>query len=110
MLDSLFDNPYTIAGITVGLLATVAVLRVLRRRGRTARRVEGPNSSFDSHLARDANTRHRWHDMTLDRLHEINREEVTRLLAKVDATSPEALNEREREFLDHMAKLAGSTA
>lgn len=94
----------------VGIFATLLVLRIVRRRRAARRVVESPNSHYTSHLARESAARHRWHDMPLDRVHEINREEVVRLLAKAEAASVQALNGKEREFLDYMADLAGRTA
>ena len=109
-LDSTLIVPLALVGFAIGVLVTLMTLRAIRRRRRPARRVEPPNSHHDSHLVQEREVRHRWHEMPLDRLHEINREEVRRLLAKVEATSPQALNDREREFLDYMAKLVGSMA
>lgn len=94
--------------LVLAVVVVVPLLRALRRRGRSSRRtVERPNSHYTSPLVHERETRHRWQDMALDRVHEINREEVVRLLAKVEAGSVEALSEKERVFLDHMAKLAG---
>lgn len=95
----------------VALLVVLPVVRAIRRRRRSIRRVvEKPNSHYTPALARDSIDRHRWHDMALDRVHEINREEVLRLLAKVEAQSMAALDRRERAFLDRIAELAGRSA
>jgi hypothetical protein len=86
---------------------TVALLRGARARRRARRRVvEKPNSHYTAPLARNIQIRHRWHDIALDRVHEINRGEVVRLLAKADAVGVEALRASERTFLDQMAKIA----
>ena len=45
----------------------------------------------------------RWKKISVAGLHEINREEVERLLAKVDAEGARSLTDAEREFLDRMA-------
>jgi membrane associated rhomboid family serine protease len=45
----------------------------------------------------------RWKGISVDRLHELNREEVERLLAKVTNEGPGSLSRPEREFLDRMA-------
>lgn len=93
------------------VLSSFAAARAARARRRAKRRVvERPNSHYTSQLARESQTRHRWHTIALDRLHPINRDEVVRLLAKTEATSPEALRANERVFLDHMADLAGAPA
>ena len=45
----------------------------------------------------------RWKAISLDGLHEINREEVIRLLAKVEIMGVKSLTQAERDFLDRMA-------
>jgi membrane associated rhomboid family serine protease len=45
----------------------------------------------------------RWKKISLEGLHEINREEVERLLAKVGVEGTRSLTQAEREFLDRMA-------
>jgi membrane associated rhomboid family serine protease len=45
----------------------------------------------------------RWKGISVDSLHELNREEVQRLMAKVKADGPGSLSTSEREFLDRMA-------
>lgn len=45
----------------------------------------------------------RWKGISVDGLHELNREEVTRLLAKVQTDGAGSLTASEREFLDRMA-------
>ncbi len=45
----------------------------------------------------------RWKGISTESLHEINREEVERLLAKVDDAGSRSLTPAEREFLDRMA-------
>lgn len=44
----------------------------------------------------------RWKGIAVDRLHEINRDEVVRLLSKVDAEGTGSLTQAERDFLDRM--------
>ncbi len=46
----------------------------------------------------------RWKGIGLEGLHEINREEVERLLAKVELGGPRSLTPSEREFLDRMSQ------
>jgi HAMP domain-containing protein len=92
-------------------VATAALMRLARARERARRRVvEQPNSHYTPQLVRDNETRHRWRNMPLDGIHEINRAEVERLLARVEAGGTEALREAERSFLDYIAKLAGAYA
>jgi hypothetical protein len=45
----------------------------------------------------------RWKGISMSSLHELNREEVERLLAKVKADGASSLTPSEREFLDRMA-------
>lgn len=45
----------------------------------------------------------RWKGISVGSLHELNREEVQRLLTKVQADGPSSLSDSEREFLDRMA-------
>ena len=44
----------------------------------------------------------RWKGIATDSMHEINRDEVNRLLAKVDEKGTQGLTQAEREFLDRM--------
>lgn len=68
--------------------------------------------SFKQKLSPDASPRGfvgdrvalaRWKGISVSALHELNREEVERLLAKVSAEGPGSLLASEREFLDRMA-------
>jgi membrane associated rhomboid family serine protease len=45
----------------------------------------------------------RWKGISVESLHELNREEVRRLLEKVSAGGPASLTQAERQFLDRMA-------
>lgn len=45
----------------------------------------------------------RWKGISVESLHELNREEVERLMAKVKDGGPSSLSTSEREFLDRMA-------
>ena len=75
------------------------------RRIAQRRRVELPNSHYASQLVRNQLDRERWGELERLRLHEVNREEVERLLALVDALGADALSSRERVFLDHLSSL-----
>lgn len=46
----------------------------------------------------------RWRGISLEGLHEINREEVVRLLAKAETSGPPSLTQAERDFLERMSK------
>lgn len=77
------------------------------RRRRRRRVVEQPNSHHTWQRVQEIAARERWQDMPLDRIHEVNRVEVERLLAKVRTWGGDALRPQERRFLDQMADLAG---
>ena len=50
----------------------------------------------------DLEARQRWESVDLSGLHEVNREEVEKLLAKVRGTGVRSLTAGERAFLDRM--------
>lgn len=87
---------------TVALVTTVLLYRKAKKEGKQ-RRVEAPNSEYKSKYVMDLEARERWERMDLSRLHEVNREEVEKILAKVRATSVRALTVSERAFMDRMA-------
>ena len=107
------------SSITALLLALLAVetaalvaLAVLYRKAKKAakvRKVEGPNSQFKSPYVLDLEAQHRWEGMDLENLHEVNREEVVKLLEKVRSEGVRSLSTSEREFMDRMAEAAERT-
>jgi hypothetical protein len=102
------SSPVFVAlAVVVAALITIALRRAVRARASERRRVvEQPNSHYTSELVRKGEKRHRWQNIALDRIHEINRGEVTRLLAKVEASGVDSLREAERVFLDQVANVA----
>jgi len=88
--------------IVVGIVRAVMVRLEKRRRART---VEKPNSHYTPKLVLDRDARNRWRSIPLERIHEINREEVRRLVNKVEALGVDGLTIRERDFLERMAEL-----
>lgn len=101
-------NLWLAFGISTATVIVVALVRALVMRAarrRRARVVEQPNSHYTPKLVLDRDMRHRWHNIALDRMHEINRAEVIRLLEKVEAVGVDGMTVREREFLDRMAEL-----
>jgi hypothetical protein len=107
--DPVFVFWFALVALVPLLAGTLAGVRLLRARRRASRRiVERPNSHYTAPLVRDRETRHRWHDIALDRVHEINRDEVRRLLAKVEAAGVASLRPTEHTFLDGVAGFAGS--
>lgn len=106
-LDSLLYLLLGVAGLAAVIALVVVRARAARARRRATRRVvEEPNSHYTSHLARDVQAKHRWEGIALERVHEINRGEVVRLLARVEASGTEALRPNERAFLDQIAEIA----
>jgi DNA-binding helix-hairpin-helix protein with protein kinase domain len=100
--------PLALVLLLCAVIATPAAVRLVRDRRRARRRVvEQPNSHFTPELVRARETRERWRDIALDRVHEINRGEVVRLLARVEAMGPDALRPAERVFLERMTEIAG---
>lgn len=89
---------------TAALVVVVTLYLRARKAQGKSRRVEGPNSEYRSQYVRDLEARERWEGLELDRLHEVNREEVEKLLAKLRATSVRALTPTERAFLDRMVE------
>jgi hypothetical protein len=89
---------------SIFLFAGLLVLRALRARGRV---IERPNSHNTPSAARGVASRQRWRGIRLDRVHEVNRGEVTQLLAKAEANGADALRPAEQTFLDAMVWLAG---
>ena len=109
-----FDSLLLLLLVGAASAAVIVVAAGLVRSARTRRRarrrvVEKPNSHYTSQLARDTQARHRWHEIALERVHEINRGEVERLIARADAMGVEGLRASERAFLDQMAQIAPRT-
>jgi hypothetical protein len=91
-------------GINLTALAVVWVLYRRARKAQKKRRVEAPNSEHKSRYVMDLEARERWESLDLGHLHEVNREEVEKVLAKLRATSVRALTSQERAFLDRMVE------
>jgi hypothetical protein len=86
------------------VLLVAAVTRMMLARQRAARRVvEKPNSEYTWERVREREKASRWAAINLESLHEINRDEVRRLLALVDSAGPDTLRPMERAFLDTLA-------
>ena len=94
--------------IGLALVVILTVARAIRAPARGKERlVEKPNSHYTARAVREVEVQHRWNEIVLDRVHEINRAEVVRLLAKARAAGV-SLAPREREFLEQMAEIAGA--
>lgn len=80
------------------------------KKRRKRRRVEKPNSAFRAPGVRDREKLARWKAIPLEKLHEVNREEVERLLERVDDEGIKGLSSDERSFLERMARAADPSA
>jgi hypothetical protein len=93
-----------VIGLTIGsLLGRIVWLAHARRRRARNRVVEKPNSHYTPQLVLNREDLDRWENIPLERVHEINRDEIVRLVAKARAAGVESLRVKERTFLDHMA-------
>ena len=90
--------------VNVAALVVVTVLYRKARKAQRQRRVEAPNSQYKSQYVMDLEAKGRWEKLDLNLLHEVNREELEKLLRKVRATSVRALAPQERAFLDRMVE------
>jgi hypothetical protein len=96
--------PLGVLTLVAMVLLAAAVTRLLLARQKAARRVvEKVNSEYTWQAVREKEIAHRWAAIDLDALHEVNREEVRRLLAVVEAAGAESLRPAERSFLDCLA-------
>ena len=72
----------------------------------TGRRVvERPNSFYASKAVHNQEDEEWWRRIELERLHELNREYVERLLRQIDGAGVGTLTTDERAFMERMAKL-----
>lgn len=101
-------NLWWIIGIGIGALVVLAVASAVHARLERRKRprvVEAPNSHYTSKLVLDRDAHERWKAIPLDRVHEINRGEVSRLLAKIEDYGIDRLTARERNFIERIAEL-----
>ncbi len=110
MVDPILLLPLTVVAVLFGVLARELVVRMRERRRARRRVIEQPNSHYDPRAVQNLEARERWAQIRVERVHEINREEVERLLNKADALGVDALKPRERQFLDVMLELSTALA
>ena len=67
--------------------------------------VERPNSFYASRAVHNQEDEEWWRRIDLDRLHELNREYVERLLRQVEGAGVGTLTKEERAFMERMARL-----
>ena len=90
--------------LNVGAVILATTLYRRAKKAETKRRVEAPNSQYKSSYVLDLEAKDRWESLDLDRVHEVTREEVERILIKLKASSVPALSRQERAFLDRMVE------
>lgn len=99
--------------LSVLLLSTV-VGGALGRRWRTKRRarvkaanriLERPNSYYSSKGVRDQEDAEWYDSIDLDKLHEVNRAEIERLIAQIKGAGIDSLRPSDRAFLERIAEL-----
>jgi hypothetical protein len=95
---------FILLAVNTAALAVVWVLYRKARKAQKQRRVEAPNSQYKSPYVLDLEAKDRWESLDLSLLHEVNREEMEVVLAKLRATNVRALTSRERDFLDRMVE------
>ncbi len=95
---------FVLLAVNVAALVAVTVLYRRAKKAQRQRRVEAPNSQYKSQYVEDLEAKQRWESLDLSLLHEVNREEFEKTLAKVRATSVRALHPQERAFLDRMVE------
>ena len=67
--------------------------------------VERPNSFYASKAVHNQEDEEWWRRIELERLHELNREYVERLLRQIDGAGVATLTKDERAFMERMADL-----
>jgi hypothetical protein len=95
---------FILLGLNTVALAVVWVLYRKARKAQKRRRVEAPNSQYKSQYVLDLEAKDRWESIDLSLLHEVNREELEKVLAKLRATNVRELSVKERAFLDNMVE------
>ncbi len=87
-----------------GMAAGFAYVKILDwRRGAGRRAFQRAMSPAPAARVSDKSALTRWRTISLAGLHQLNREEVERLLAKAERGGPGSLSQAERDFLDRMA-------
>jgi hypothetical protein len=99
----------TVALVVAGVSIRIALRERKKRLTAASRVVERPNSFYASKGVQDQQDAEWWSQIRADRLHEVNREYVERLLVTVEAAGVDSLNRDERAFLERMANLEAPT-
>ena len=102
---------FALLGGGLTLVVGVVTALLLRRRARRRKRprvVEAPNSHYPSRGVQNLVDHERWEGIRIERLHEINAEEVRLLLARVRENGVRGLSPSDRAFLDRMVTAVGT--
>ncbi len=90
----------------IGFVSIRAWLIERKKRLIAERRVvEHPNSFYASKAVHYQEDEEWWRRIELERLHELNREYVERLLRQIEGAGVDTLTTEERAFMERMAKL-----
>ena len=92
---------FLIGSVSIRVWRTERKKRIVGER----RVVERPNSFYASKAVQNQADEEWWRRIELDRLHELNREYVERLLRQIDGDGVGTLTEEERAFMERMARL-----
>ena len=90
--------------VNLAALVMVSVLYRRSQRARRTRQVEAANSEYTSQYVRDLEAKQAWESLDRSILHEVNREEFERTLAKARTSSVRSLTAQERAFMDRMVE------
>jgi sugar (pentulose or hexulose) kinase len=102
----LFWLPALLLAFVLGAFSFRAILVGQKKRIVAARRVvERPHSFYASKGVRDQEDEEWWRRIDLDRLHEVNREYIERLLRQIDGAGVDTLTRDEWAFMERMANL-----
>lgn len=103
-VNNLLLLPLYVLVVVVAGFSSLLLARWLYGRQRAGERPEGHDAAA---FPRRSEARDRWRTIDRAQLHEINRTEVDRLLAAVDAGGAASLRADERRFLDYLVELTG---
>ncbi|HIF07770.1 MAG TPA: hypothetical protein EYQ64_12705 [Gemmatimonadetes bacterium] len=93
-------------GLLIGSVSARAWWIERKKRIIAERRVvERPNSFYGSMAVHNQEDEERWRRIELERLHELNREYVERLLRQIEGAGVGTLTQEARAFMERMANL-----
>ena len=98
---------FALLGLNAISMIAVVVIYKRARKAQRRRIVERPNSQYKSPYVMDLESKERWEHLDLSCLHEVNRQEAVKILAKLSVVSTRGLSAYERGFLDRMIEAEG---